>query len=1227
MAFASLTASLNLNIADFSAKLTAASRDMTRFAKNLSSGYKSANDALNRHVFGLKDTSRIIQGILVSQAFYTIAGSIRDATSALMSFNEELDYAKVTYSALFGDADLAGNFINVLQEKSVDTIFEYSDLAGISKKLLAYGIEYENLMYTINGLTNLGAMSGDTAALDRIALAMGQIQTTGYLAATEMRQLANAYVPIYDIVQDAFGLSGEQMQNVGDLKLPAYQVLNAIVDYANAAFGDVGEAAMLTVTGLKNRVVDTIKVMGSEMTMPLTQVWKSFLLYAADALEDIRTLYNTRGSAGIFEALVPDPGMQTNLRAFFANLHNLILTITSALSAVGSVLRVMAEAFIIAFNIIGPPIMGVVNILSGLVKVILDNSTAAGILRGALIVAAAAFVLLKVHAIGALVVTAVTKAIANLSKALLLLSSIVTKHPILMLLAGLTVALVGVSAASNNADNSLSSLFKNLSSLGGGVSQEDIFKDLVGDPSEANPDPFDNPFEESTKGAEEFGDAIEGAGNKAKKAANGLLSFDEVFKLPEKSDSAYDGAGYDAGSISDIIKDLGGLGTALGESLIPDIPDFTEFINGFTDDLFGGLFDKIKSLASGAASGALIGGLVGFAIGALVTKTMAGALAGAKYGTTIGTAAGAGFAYFWEDTYAALEETLQGIAAGGAMGALVGGLVGLLIGAFATRTMAGALTGARYGSAIGTLAGGALGGIFSGFSDELTKRITAIAWGSATGMLFGGLVGLLLGAFATKSLAGAMTGAKYGTAIAAGIGAVIGGTLEGAFGDVEATIGDRLSNMFSSIEAASYGAVIGGLVGMIIGAIVGAMAGGIGALPGAKLGATLGSAIGGLGAMFGEYLANSGITEAMAEWFGGMWDTITTGIENGWEDAKEATSNGWAIVQEVTTDAQTGINTAYIAWWDGLSTKLSTWWDGVKTDWSTGWETVKQVTTDSQTGINTAYTAWWDGLSSKLSTWWSGVKTGWSNGWAAVEGATSKSQEDIRTAYSTWWNNLSSNLDVWFAGVSNKITNKLNSIKTTWSTKWDSIKTNLSTWWDGLKTSMGTWLETKIWQPISNFFNLSNFWNRIKGMLDAIKRAVAAWWDGVKSIFSGGISISGIANAIAGVGSTITPGHATGGVFNREHIARFAEGNKAEAIIPLENATAMRPFVDAVSQGIIEGLAPTLMQTHGGSGSDLPPMYVGTLVADERGLKQLYKKFEIIQAQENARRGVVLNGG
>jgi SLT domain-containing protein len=160
---------------------------------------------------------------------------------------------------------------------------------------------------------------------------------------------------------------------------------------------------------------------------------------------------------------------------------------------------------------------------------------------------------------------------------------------------------------------------------------------------------------------------------------------------------------------------------------------------------------------------------------------------------------------------------------------------------------------------------------------------------------------------------------------------------------------------------------------------------------------------------------------------------------------------------------------------------------------------------------------------------------------------------------------------------------------------------------------------SNIYQAFKNW--LSDMWNNVFGkFFDWINSAINKLRDffGLNSKAQN----TDISYATTdGSTGTVTMGHALGGVFNREHIARFAEGNKAEAIIPLENETAMKPFVDAVSNGVSSALMPLIANISVGQQSQLQPLYVGTLIADERGLKELSRKLDIIQLEEKARRG------
>lgn len=103
-----------------------------------------------------------------------------------------------------------------------------------------------------------------------------------------------------------------------------------------------------------------------------------------------------------------------------------------------------------------------------------------------------------------------------------------------------------------------------------------------------------------------------------------------------------------------------------------------------------------------------------------------------------------------------------------------------------------------------------------------------------------------------------------------------------------------------------------------------------------------------------------------------------------------------------------------------------------------------------------------------------------------------------------------------------------------------------------------------------------------------------------------------------------TAAHATGGVFNREHYALLNEGNKSEAVIPLENNSAMQPFVDAVAQGLSSYLGPVLSSMQSSTtgntyNNELQPIYVGNLIADDRSLRELERRMNVIRLQENRR--------
>ena len=91
------------------------------------------------------------------------------------------------------------------------------------------------------------------------------------------------------------------------------------------------------------------------------------------------------------------------------------------------------------------------------------------------------------------------------------------------------------------------------------------------------------------------------------------------------------------------------------------------------------------------------------------------------------------------------------------------------------------------------------------------------------------------------------------------------------------------------------------------------------------------------------------------------------------------------------------------------------------------------------------------------------------------------------------------------------------------------------------------------------------------------------------------------------------PMMASGGVSLRDQVVRVSEGRvKEEAIIPLSE-DALRPFARVMAEQMgAQGVNQS---------SGLPVVYVHTLIADERGLRELERRMHMIRVNEGMRRG------
>lgn len=280
--------------------------------------------------------------------------------------------------------------------------------------------------------------------------------------------------------------------------------------------------------------------------------------------------------------------------------------------------------------------------------------------------------------------------------------------------------------------------------------------------------------------------------------------------------------------------------------------------------------------------------------------------------------------------------------------------------------------------------------------------------------------------------------------------------------------------------------------------------------------------------------------------------------------------------------------------------------------------------------------------------------------------------ENMKTSISTTWNNLKSDTSQKWSDIKASVSNMLEGARSAASSKANSIKSNLNSTWNSVKsTSSATWSNVKstisnnlsqilskaqgIVQPFINVFNnikngvinaINAMFNKVSSIFSSIKNlvgnitssvssAVSSVSSAASSLFGRSISINDVDDSpdypsptprspiptprspLAGID---IPQMYSGGVMTRETLLDNVQNSTMSAMkklgsIPqlLNNTPPLRNTNQNGGYNEYTNMSNSV--------NDRPILYVGTLIADDRSLKELERKMEVIRTKENNRRG------
>lgn len=508
----------------------------------------------------VKDTTRVVTGILIAQGFYKLLNTIEEATASVIEFSGELQQAAVSFELLLGSTSKAQAFMRALQDFAQETPYSFQQVERSARRLLAMGFSERQALPVMRVITDMAVVAGGTEeALDRISLALGQMFTKGRLMQQEINQLTEAGVPAMPILKEKLKLTQDQLKDIGRQGISANVAIAALLEGIEERFPDAAAKMEKTLPATMNRIRETLlgisQVAFAGPLKKLSDVMYNFSL----RLAEIQQLGRQKGLQGIVEGMFP-PHMRGTIMSLISSLIALKDAFKDLFHAIAPVVQVMGEVLLKVLTILLPIFRQLVFTLAALIGVLTQNEALVRALAGALTSLAIVGTITLLFSSFASVLKTLLFFLGPLSAAALRLGGALRGLVVIMarspwLAAGTIVvsALAGIALASKNASDWIDRLLKQLAHLFG---IDVTFFEKPGDPeglAEAA-EQYNQPLQEiidSFKGTEE---AAEDAGKAVKDTF--IASFDEVHQIPEP--------------MGDIAESLEGLGGDLGDLSLPD---------------------------------------------------------------------------------------------------------------------------------------------------------------------------------------------------------------------------------------------------------------------------------------------------------------------------------------------------------------------------------------------------------------------------------------------------------------------------------------------------------------------------------------------------------------------------------------------------------------------------------------------------------------------------------
>ena len=541
---AELSADLILNTTQFQGAVRDVGRSLSQVTRDLQNSVgreyqrtiRASTEETER--FGrraersFRSISNVISGILIARVLNDLLRTLRRITDAVIDFAQEAEQAAIAFSTLLGSSAAADSFLRALEDFAATTPFILSNARASARTLLAMGFAARDIIPTLRIIIDaVSAAGGDPEVLNRIVRAFGQIQTQGRLTQRQLIRLAQAGIPVYRILQEQLGLTRDEIINISRLRIPADVGIQALLRGIQEEFGGLSQQLETTTRGLTSTIQDNFLLIARDVFEPFFDSYREFLTGIRDTLVSLRLTVRQFGIGGLLNEVFGQE-LADDIRRALILFQSLGRSLRNIFIIIGQIAGIFGRQFLRIFVTVLPPIVRFIELLTTLIVNILRSSRAVRFLVAAFatlevlggVIVILARIAVAIRALTGAVVAG--RAVAFLTRAIRFLYLAITAQPIVAVVTILIGILLKLALSSEFVVNSLRRLGEQIQSFFG----VDI----------------GNLLEPNTTAISDFGESVQDSfGNladqleEAEDMVDGFLaSFDEVYTIPEQLDNA-----------------------------------------------------------------------------------------------------------------------------------------------------------------------------------------------------------------------------------------------------------------------------------------------------------------------------------------------------------------------------------------------------------------------------------------------------------------------------------------------------------------------------------------------------------------------------------------------------------------------------------------------------------------------------------------------------------------